>query len=109
MNTPKYKIGDVLWDWNIDDDFGPQLISYRVDAIRKLSDDSFIYYTDELRGGHHHNVLLTGDERAFTSDVDALLDMLHQAEETGVCGCTMDEIYRLCLKTILNKLNHKKK
>jgi len=105
MNTPKYKVGDVLWDWNIDDDdFGPRLISYRVDDTRKLPDDSFIYYTDELRGGRHYNTILTGDEKVFTSDVEALLDVLREAKEPDVDNCFMDEIYILCLETILNKL-----
>ena len=107
MNTPKYKVGDVLWDWNIDNDFGPQLSSYRVDDIRELPDDSFIYYTDELRGGNHYNIILTGDEKVFTSDVEAVLDMLLEAKETGVCNCSMNEIYILCLETILNNLKPK--
>lgn len=104
MNTPKYKVGDVLWQWSIDDDFGPRLISYRVEDIRKQPDDSFIYFTDELRGGNHYNTILTGSEEVFTSDVEALLDMLREAKETGVGNCSMNEIYILCLETILNKL-----
>ena len=107
MNTPKYKVGDVLWDWRIDDDTGPELVSYTILGGRTMQDGSLAYVASDSFLGEYCDTVLSEDARLFASAEEALLDLLQEAKDLGISNCTMDEIYILCLKTILNKLKPK--
>lgn len=107
-NKPKYKVGDVLWQWYIDADFGPELLSYTIKDIEVQSNGRICYRTEEAQMGRYYTTLLFEDDgKLFPSAEDALLDLLQEAKDTGAPDCSMDEIYILCLQTILTKLKHK--
>lgn len=108
MGVSKYKIGDVLWQWYIDEDFGPELLSYTLKEIEPQPNGRICYRTEEAKMGRYCTTLLFEDDnKLFPSAEDALLDLLQEAKDTGAPGCTMDEIYILCMETILNKLKPK--
>lgn len=108
MGVPKYKIGDVLWQWYIDEDFGPELLSYTIEEIEPQPNGRICYRTEEANMGRYcTTILFEDDEKLFTSAEAALLDLLQEAKDTGDPDCGMDEIYVLCMETILNKLKPK--
>ena len=109
MTASKYKVGDVLWQWYIDAEFGPELLSYTIKDIEVQPDGRIWYRTEEAQMGRYCTTILSeDDEKLFPSAEDALLDLLHNAKDTVASDCTMDDIYILCLQTILTKLKQNK-